>query len=51
MKHIVFKGTIKSVLAEIDEIAKEYDGWTVEQFMGLATFNKGAYNGHQQKKF
>ncbi len=51
MKQINFKGTIGAVRTELNEIAKEYDGWTVEQFIGLASLNKGVISGQQQQKF
>ena len=51
MKRIIFKGKIKAVTAELNEIAKEYDGWTVEQFLWLANLNKRFLDGQKQKNF
>ena len=51
MKQIVIKGKIKAVTGRLSEIAKEYDGWTVEDYIWLASIKKRVGNERKAKKF
>lgn len=51
MKSIIIKGDIKSVHAFLGAIAKVYDGWTVEEYIRLASIEKRLSRIRRPKKF
>ena len=52
MKKITFKGKIKAVTGLLSELAKKYDGWTVEDYIWLASLNNRFIEAtRKQKKF
>ena len=51
MKRILFKGKIKAVTGKLTELAKKYDGWTVEDYIWLANLKKRVIKARKQKKF
>ena len=51
MKVLIFKGKITAVFEKVRELAKEYEGWTVEEYIRLARVKKRAYEHTQTKKF
>lgn len=51
MKGIVIKGKIRAVHDYIGAIAKEYDGWTVDEYVRLANAQKRLFDKRRQKNF
>ena len=51
MKRILFKGKIKAVTDKLTELAKEYNGWTVSDYIWLASLKKRFTEARKQKKF
>lgn len=50
-KQIIFKGSIKAVTEEINELATKYNGWTVERFLWVASLKKRINERLKQDKF
>ena len=49
MKQIIFKGKIKAVTGLLTELAKKYDGWTVADYIWLASLNKRFAEARKRK--
>ena len=50
MKQVIFKGKINAVTGKLTELAKKYNGWTVEDYIWLASLKKRVINGRKHKK-
>lgn len=51
MKQIIFKGKIKAVTGLLAELTKKYDGWTVADYIWLASLKKRVVEARKQKNF
>lgn len=51
MKRIIIKGKIKAITGLLTELAKKYDGWTVEDYIWLASLKKRFIEARKQKNF
>lgn len=51
MKQIIIKGKIKAVTDRLSELAKKYDGWTVDDYIFQANIDKRFNDKRKQKNF
>lgn len=49
MKQIIFKGKVEAVVAELEELAEKYKGWTVADYIWFASLIK-RFNDAKEKQ-